>query len=130
MNNIIQQSSTQPNSWVLTDTENSVVIVFEDGRFNETQKVTMLEDAPKLSPIDLARIVRKLGEWGARHHGSKLFKNVYGFEYSEDNKHLYLYRKNPPRWRMELENDVEDTRKLASTLNKAAEFLTKRDKNK
>lgn len=130
MNNIIQQSSTQPNSWVLTDTENSVVIVFEDGRFNETQKVTMLEDAPKLSPIDLARIVCKLGEWGARHHGSKLFKNVYGFEYSEDNKHLYLYRKNPPRWRMELENDVEDTRKLASTLNKAAEFLTKRDKNK
>lgn len=130
MNNIIQQSSTQPNSWVLTDTENGVVIVFEDGRFNETQKVTILEDAPKLSPIDLARIVRKLGEWGARHHGSKLFKNVYGFEYSEDNKHLYLYRKNPPRWRMELENDVEDTRKLASTLNKAAEFLTKRDKNK
>ena len=130
MNNIIQQSSTQPNSWVLTDTENGVVIVFEDGRFNETQKVTMLEDAPKLSPTDLAQIMRKLGEWGARHHGSKLFKNVYGFEYSEDNKHLSLYRKNPPRWRMELENGVEDTRKLASTLNKAAEFLTKRDKNK
>lgn len=130
MNNIIQQSSTQPNSWVLTDTENGVVIVFEDGRFNETQKVTMLEGAPKLSPTDLAQIMRKLGEWGARYHGSKLFKNVYGFEYSEDNKHLYLYRKNPPRWRMELENGVEDTRKLASTLNKAAEFLTKRDKNK
>ena len=130
MNNIIQQSSIQPNSWVLTDTENGVVIVFEDGRFNETQKVTMLEGAPKLSPTDLAQIVRKLGEWGARHHGSKLFKNVYGFEYSEDDKHLYLYRKNPPRWRMELENGVEDTRKLASTLNKAAEFLTKRDKNK
>ncbi|WP_315315276.1 DNA breaking-rejoining protein [Prevotella pallens] len=130
MNNIIQQSSTQPNSWVLTDTENGVVIVFEDGRFNETQKVTMLEDAPKLSPTDLAQIMRKLGEWGARYHRSKLFKNVYGFEYSEDDKHLYLYRKNPPRWRMELENGVEDTRKLASTLNKAAEFLTKRDKNK
>lgn len=130
MNNIIQQSSTQPNSWVLTDTENGVVIVFEDGRFNETQKVTMLEDVPKLSPTDLAQIMHKLGEWGARYHGSKLFKNVYGFEYSEDDKHLYLYRKNPPRWRMELENGVEDTRKLASTLNKAAEFLTKRDKNK
>lgn len=125
MNNIIQQSSTQPNSWVLTDTENGVVIVFEDGRFNETQKVTMLEDAPKLSPTDLAQIMRKLGEWGARHHGSKLFKNVYGFEYSEDDKHLYLYRKNPPRWRMELENGIEDKRKLASTLNKAAEYITK-----
>ena len=125
MNKYILQSSTQPNSWVLTDTENGVVIVFEDGRFNETQKVTMLEDAPKLSPTDLAQILRKLGKWGARHHGSKLFKNVYGFEHSEDDKHLYLYRKNPPRWRMELENGVEDKRKLASTLNKAAEYITK-----
>ncbi|WP_315319823.1 DNA breaking-rejoining protein [Prevotella aurantiaca] len=130
MNEYIIQKSIRPNKWVLTDKENGVIITFEEGNFNNSQKVTMLEDAPKLSPIDLARIVRKLGEWGARHHGSKLFKNVYGFEYSEDNKHLYLYRKNPPRWRMELENDVEDTRKLASTLNKAAEFLTKRDKNK
>lgn len=130
MNEYIIQKSIHPNKWVLTDKENGVIITFEEGNFNNSQKVTMLEDAPKLSPIDLARIVRKLGEWGARHHGSKLFKNVYGFEYSEDNKHLYLYRKNPPRWRMELENDVEDTRKLASTLNKAAEFLTKRDKNK
>lgn len=93
MNKYILQKSTHPNSWVLTDTENGVVIVFEDGRFNETQKVTMLEDAPKLSPTDLAQIMRKLGEWGARHHGSKLFKNVYGFEHSEDDKHLYLYRK-------------------------------------
>ena len=130
MNEYIIQKSIHPNKWVLTDKENGVIFTFEEGNFNNSQKVTMLEDAPKLSPIDLARIVRKLGEWGARHHGSKLFKNVYGFEYSEDNKHLYLYRKNPPRWRMELENDVEDTRKLASTLNKAAEFLTKRDKNK
>ena len=130
MNEYIIQKSIHPNKWVLTDKENGVIITFEEGNFNNSQKVTMLEDAPKLSPIDLARIVRKLGEWGARHHGSKLFKNVYGFEYSEDNKHLYLYRKNPPRWRMELENDVEDTRKLASTLNKAAEILTKRDKNK
>lgn len=125
MNKYIIQKSTHPNKWVLTDKENGVIITFEEGDFNNSQKVTMLEDAPKLSPIDLARIMRKLGEWGARHHGSKLFKNVYGFEYSEDDKHLYLYRKNPPRWRMELENGIEDKRKLASTLNKAAEYITK-----
>ena len=125
MNKYIIQKSTHPNKWVLTDKENGVIITFEEGNFNNSQKVTMLEDAPKLSPIDLARIMRKLGEWGARHHGSKLFKNVYGFEYSEDDKHLYLYRKNPPRWRMELENGIEDKKKLASTLNKAAEYITK-----
>lgn len=125
MNKYIIQKSTHPNKWVLTDKENGVIITFEEGDFNNSQKVTMLEDAPKLSPTDLARIVHELGKWGARHHGSKLFKNVYGFEYSEDDKHLYLYRKNPPRWRMELENGIEDKRKLASTLNKAAEYITK-----
>ena len=76
MNKYIIQKSTHPNKWVLTDKENGVIITFEEGNFNNSQKVTMLEDAPKLSPIDLARIMRKLGEWGARHHGSKLFKNV------------------------------------------------------
>lgn len=123
---IIQRSSTHPNKWVLTDTENGVVIVFEDGLFNETQKVTMLENAPKLSPTDLAQIMRKLGEWGARHHGDKLFKKVYGFQYSEDNEHLYLYRRNSPRWRLEIEGGkITDKKKLATSLHKASEFLIK-----
>ena len=128
MNKYIIQKSTQPNKWVLTDSENGVVIVFDDGHFNETQKVTMLEDAPKLSPTDLAHIMSELGKWGARHHGDKLFKKVYGFQMSEDNKHLYLYRRNSPRWRLEIENDnITDKKKFATSLHKAAEFLIKGD---
>ena len=128
MNKYIIQKSTQPNKWVLTDNENGVVIVFDDGYFNETQKVTMLEDAPKLSPTDLARIMSELGKWGARHHGDKMFRNVYGFQYSEDNEHLYLYRRNSPRWRLEIENgNITDKKKLAASLHKAAEFLIKGD---
>ena len=123
---VIQQSSAQPDGWVLTDTENGVVVVFEDGRFNETQKVTMLEDAPHLSPTDLARIMSELGKWGARHHGDKMFRNVYGFQYSEDDKHLYIYRRNFPRWRLEIEGGkITDKKKLATSLHKASEFLIK-----
>ena len=49
---IIQPSNTQPNGWVLTDTEYGIVIVFEDGKFNETQKPTMLENMPELSQMN------------------------------------------------------------------------------
>lgn len=41
---ILQKSSTRPNGWVLTDRENGIVITFDEGLFNESQKVTFLED--------------------------------------------------------------------------------------
>lgn len=126
---LLQPSSTRPNGWVLTDTEHGIVLTFEDGRFNDTQKVTVLDDMPNPSPADLARIMSKMGDWAARHHGSKCFRQPYGFEYSEDNTALYLYRRTPPRWRMEIQEDEVDSNLLATSLRKAAEFLIKRKYN-
>lgn len=121
---IIQKSSTLPNGWVLTDKENGIVVTFEDGEFNETQKVTPLEDVNH-TPQDLARIMRELGEWVVRHHSSKCFKQPYGIEYSEDDSTCFLYRRKSPRWRLEIQDNV-DKNNLASSLKKAAEWLTKR----
>lgn len=123
-NYIIQKSSTLPNGWVLTDKENGIVVTFEDGEFNETQKVTPLEDVNH-TPQELARIMRELGEWVVRHHGSKCFKHPYGIEYSEDDSTCFLYRRKSPRWRLEIQDNV-DKNSLASSLKKAAEWLTKR----
>lgn len=121
---IIQKSGTLPNGWVLTDKENGIVVTFEDGEFNETQKVTPLEDVSHTSQ-ELARIMRELGEWVVRHHGSKCFKHPYGIEYSEDDSTCFLYRRKSPRWRLEIQDNV-DKNNLASSLKKAAEWLTKR----
>lgn len=121
---IIQKSSTLPNGWVLTDKENGIVVTFEDGEFNETQKVTPLEDVNH-TPQELARIMRELGEWVVRHHSSKCFKQPYGIEYSEDDSTCFLYRRKSPRWRLEIQDNV-DKNNLASSLKKAAEWLTKR----
>lgn len=85
---IIQPSKTQSNGWVLTETEYGIVIVFEDGKFNETQKPTMLENMPELSPNELARIIGELGLWGVKYHSSKLFDDTYGIECSEDDKNI------------------------------------------
>ena len=121
---IIQKSSTRPNGWVLTDKENLIVVTFDDGAFNETQKVTMIDDV-SYTPAGLARIMRELGEWAARHHGSKCFNHPYGIEYSEDDTTCYLYRKKSPKWKLELIDDTDKSH-LASSLRKAAEWLIKR----
>ena len=72
MSKYILQKSTQPNKWVLTDTENGVVITFEQGKFNDTQKVTLLENTNKTAE-ELAKILKEMGEWVVEHHSDKLF---------------------------------------------------------
>lgn len=70
---IMQKSNTRPNGWVITDTVHGIVVAFEEGKFNETQKTTVLEDVPNPSPTELARIMGELSEWARQHHPDKLF---------------------------------------------------------
>lgn len=122
---IIQQSNTHPNKWVLTDREKGVVITFEDGAFNSTQKVTLLDDT-HLTSNELAKAMREMGEWVVRYHSSKCFNQPYGVEYSEDDDaKMYLYRRKSPKWRLEIQENI-DKKNLADSLRKAAEWLTKR----
>ena len=123
---IIQPCQENPSGWILTDTENGVCISFEDGRLNDTQRVTVLDDMPKPSADELSRIMRGMGDWVVKYHGSKAFSQPYGFEYSEDGSTLYLYRRKRPKWRMEIESLEQDyLTRLAASLKKAAEFLQK-----
>lgn len=125
MSKYILQKSTHPNKWVLTDTTNKIVVTFEDGAFNSTQKVTLLDDT-RLTSNELAKAMREMGEWVVRYHSSKCFNQPYGVEYSEnDDAKMYLYRRKSPKWRLEIMDNV-DKKELANSLRKAAEWLTKR----
>ena len=124
MNKYIIQKSTHPNKWVLTDRENGVVITFKDGAFNSTQKVTMLDDT-HLTANELANVMRELGEWAVKYHSSKCFNIPYGIEYSEDDTKMYLYRRKSPKWRLEIQENI-DKKNLADSLRKAAEWIIKR----
>ena len=66
-NYAMQTSATRPGWWVVTDRKNNVVVQFEQGRFNETAKVTPLYDFPK-EPIGVATILREIGEYVALYH--------------------------------------------------------------
>lgn len=121
---VIQKSSTLPNGWVLTDTEEGIVVRFEDGKYNETQKITIIDDKPNPSAVELARVLRKMGEWAVKYHSSKCFSQPYGYEYREADDCLCLYRRNEPRWRLAIEGET-DAEHLATSLRKAAEFVSR-----
>lgn len=53
--------------WVLTDTVNLVVTTFEEGRFNETQKITQIEGGENYTSMNdvmaQVRIIREMSDW-------------------------------------------------------------------
>ena len=120
----LERSKDTAGWWVLTDTQNLVVIRFEENKFNETQKVSLLDDAMEAKPdaTRLAKIMSEMGDWMAKHHGSICFNAPHGFEWSEDGETLYFYRNKPPRWRMEIQ-DATDAHGLAVSMKKAAAWL-------
>ena len=70
---IIQISQNHPSGWVCTDTKNGIVCVFENGKFNDTQKFTLLEDVNMLDSNALAIIAREMGDWLFSNHYDKIF---------------------------------------------------------
>ena len=69
--------------------------------------------------------MREMGDYLSKHHIGVALDSVYGFEYSEDDTTLFLCRYKFPVWRLEITDRV-DSSKLAATLRKAAEWLSKR----
>lgn len=61
----LEKSKETLGWWVLTDTDNLVVIRFEEHKYNETQKVYLLKESEMISSPDieakLARIMREMG---------------------------------------------------------------------
>ena len=70
---ILQPSADKPNHWVVTDTDNGIVCVFEQGKFNDTQAITILDDAAPDMAMRAATYMRELGDWLAANHYDKLF---------------------------------------------------------
>ena len=68
MSRFVLQKSEKVNNYVVTDTDNNCVISFEKGKFNETQKVTFLEEVHGEDFMKVARVLREVGEWLVIHH--------------------------------------------------------------
>ena len=64
----IGQPSEKGNHFVCTDTSYKIVVVFEKGKFNETQKATMLEDFNSSNYMQLSRIMREMADYLQENH--------------------------------------------------------------
>lgn len=68
----LEKSLLTKGWWVLTDTVNLVVITFEEGRFNDTQKITQLEGGGNYTSMNdvmtQVRIIREMSDWLAINH--------------------------------------------------------------
>lgn len=64
---ILQKSKERENGWVLTDTLNEIVIQFEEGKFNSTQKITYLNDV-EINPTTIAHDLRLMADWLMQNH--------------------------------------------------------------
>lgn len=67
----LEPSQLKQGWWVCTDTENLLVCTFEEGKFNDTQKFTELEDNECKSMDDAMaklRIMREMSDWLAINH--------------------------------------------------------------
>lgn len=68
----LEKSQLKDGWWVLTDTVNLVVITFEEGKFNATQKITQLEGGDNYTSMNdvmaQVRIIREMSDWLAIHH--------------------------------------------------------------
>lgn len=68
----ILQPSKKENHFICTDTENKIICVFENKKFNSTRKMTMLEDFNPDNFMKFARYMREMGDWLMQHHKEKL----------------------------------------------------------
>lgn len=72
-NRFIVQKGEEANSWVCTDTIHKIVCIFQQGKFKETQKFTMLDDFDASNYMTLARITREMADYLREYHYEKIF---------------------------------------------------------
>lgn len=73
MKRFILQQSEKPNHWVCTDKINKIVCVFENHKYNDTQKFTLLENFEEENYMELAHFASEMGEWLKKNHYDKIF---------------------------------------------------------
>lgn len=73
---ILQPSDLQQGWWVCVDTEHNIVCRFAAHKFNDTQKITMLDGdtfATSKEALAYSTYLREMGDWLRENHYDKVF---------------------------------------------------------
>ena len=125
---LLQPSQDLPNWWVLTDIIEGVVVRFEEHRFNETQRISILDESNLQHDPDaankIAHILREMTDWILRYHYSVAMPTpVYELQEDEDTGRLSVIRHKPPRLHIQVLDDNVTPSRLASLLRKCVMWL-------
>ncbi len=119
---ILEKSANLEDGYVLTDVENKVVITFIEHQFNESQKVTVLEDTT-LSTNELAVIMREMGDFMVEQHYNIAMPTVV-HQVLKKGDFFYVKRLKYPEFEIKITDEIEiDAHKLAQNLRKCAAWL-------
>ena len=71
---VLQPSKEMQDGWVATDTENGIVLRFENHKLEQTKRCTpLLTDGREPTAIELATAIRELPDWLKEEHNDKVF---------------------------------------------------------
>lgn len=124
----LEKSKEQDGWYVLTDTENMIVYKFQEHRFNETQRVTFLDETihNRREAHEIARMLRESGDYLFSHWYSIAMPTpVFEFRQDDENDRLLILRNKFPRLEIEIK-DKCDMKQLSDALKKAGELLRKK----
>ena len=68
----LELQSGATDKWLATDKEHLITIFFEQGKFNETQRIIPIEDFTQEQVATLPRILSKMADWLAVNHADKV----------------------------------------------------------
>ena len=124
----LEKSKEQVGWYVLTDTENMIVYRFQEHRFNETQRVTFLDETihNRREAHEIARMLREAGDYLFSHWYSIAMPTpVFEFRQDDEDDRLLILRNKFPRLEIEIK-DKCDMKQLSDALKKAGELLRKK----
>lgn len=126
---ILEKSQDLPGWWVLTDTENLVVLKFKEHEYNESQQVTFLDEdksvIERLGAQGIAQVLREMGDYMFTHwYSIALPTPVFEFRQDDEKDRMLLIRNKFPKFTLEIQDDC-DLKQLSDALKAAGEFVTK-----
>lgn len=69
---VLQPSKKMQDGWVATDTENGIVLRFENHKLEQTMRSPLLTDGREPTAIELATAIRELLDWLKEEHKDKV----------------------------------------------------------
>ena len=73
---ILQESQNKADHWVCTDKLHNIVCVFENHKYNDTQKFTLLDGDTFKSDTEALKVatyLREMADWLRDNHYDKVF---------------------------------------------------------